>query len=351
MAVFSTNQVRQFYVASTYVDDPADVASKGDISVACTLFGGKDSTSGAAGDKEIYFIYKGDTETPLKSDRIQVKNINYVKYKKASDMRVPLRKVKVTLAATPIAGQDYVLRIVFRQFYGMSDQDQYVKDAVVRATSAMVSDSKNFYKAMVKALNMAFSREVGATNTSNPYLEFSAGTSGSEDGIYIQEKEQEWSRGTQSAERVYFDVFPTTVFDGTDDVIWAAENASTGYYYTEVSSGAYIKNGKTLADMEYFYLGERGDQYRLKGWPNYIETKYQVDSTKEYDVLEIHFGFTDTGVNSYRTEKDITIIAPAPPLGQGETVPSANEDLTSLMEAFLEMAGLAEAEESEGGGN
>jgi hypothetical protein len=35
-----------------------------------------------------------------------------------------------------------------------------------------------------------------------------------------------------------------------------------------------------------------------------------VDPTAEYHVLEIHYGFTDTGVNSYRSEKDITIVAP-----------------------------------------
>jgi hypothetical protein len=58
-------------------------------------------------------------------------------------------------------------------------------------------------------------------------------------------------------------------------------------------------------------MGERGDQYRMNGWPNVIPTQYMVDPTKQYHVLEIHYAFTDTGVNSYRTEKEITVVAEA----------------------------------------
>ena len=32
--------------------------------------------------------------------------------------------------------------------------------------------------------------------------------------------------------------------------------------------------------------------------------------SKEYNVLELHFAFTDSGVNSYRSEKDITVVFP-----------------------------------------
>jgi hypothetical protein len=63
-------------------------------------------------------------------------------------------------------------------------------------------------------------------------------------------------------------------------------------------------------------MGERGDQYRGIGYPNDITTKLLVDPTQEYHVLELHFAFTDTGVNSYRSEKDITVVAPATEAGK-----------------------------------
>ena len=252
--------------------------------------------------KEVYFMVWGaDKEAPLKSDRIPVKSIVYAKATQADKMRVPMKKVKVTLSkdvngGVPIAGQDYILRINLRQFYGMSDQDQYFKDAAIRAKKDMEAEAS--YAEMVKALNMCFSRELGAKKDSNPYLSFSSDST----GITIEEKEQPWTLGTEALERVFFDVVPTTVYDGVADYVWGETEEQT--------STSFVGNGKNVADLEYFLLGERGDQYRKIGWPNDIETKGMVDPEKEYDIFEIHYFFSDTGVNSYKTEKDITVAIP-----------------------------------------
>lgn len=290
MSVFSTRQNRQFYVANKLITGATALANKGEMKVK------------SIGDieKEVYFEVLGP-DTVLKSDYIQVKNITAAKAIKAVDMETPMKKVLVTLdssvnSGTPIVGQDYILRINLRQFYGMSDQDQYFKDAAVRAVKDMTA--KQFYEAMEKALNLCFSREVGANAKSNPYLTFSSSAS----GLIIEEKPQSWHLGTEAQERVYFDVVPTTVYDGTTDLIWG--NVADQTVTTKIG------NGKKIADLEYFCLGERGDQYRKIGWPNDVETVGMVDPTKTYDVFEIHYAFTDTGVNSYKSEKDITIAVP-----------------------------------------
>lgn len=290
MSVFSTRQNRQFYVANKLITGATALANKGEMKVK------------SIGDieKEVYFEILGP-DTVLKSDYIQVKNIAAAKAIKAVDMETPMKKVLVTLDSSvnggvPIVGQDYILRINLRQFYGMSDQDQYFKDAAVRAVKGMTA--KQFYEAMEKALNLCFSREVGANAKSNPYLTFSSNAS----GLVIEEKPQSWHLGTEAQGRVYFDVVPTTVYDGTTDLIWGS--------VAEQTATTKIGNGKKIADLEYFLLGERGDQYRKIGWPNDVETVGMVDPTKTYDVFEIHYAFTDTGVNSYKSEKDITIAVP-----------------------------------------
>ncbi len=300
MSVFSTNQNRQFYVATEGADTVSETSKAGAIQL-------KSIDNGV--DKELYFIVKG-ADTVLKSDRIQVKNLSYVKAVSAADMVTPLKSVLVSLSADvnegkPVVGQDYILRINFRQFYGMSDQDQYFKDVAVHATKEMNTTPSKFYEALVKALNFGFSRELGATKDSNPYLKFETTT----DGVLITEKEQPWTLGTQAQEPVYFDIVPTTIYvDGADE-IWGTVTDKTPAKATAVVGSTGIGNGKKIADLEWFCMGERGDQYRQIGWPNNIDTKYLVDPTKQYNVLEVHFAFTDEGVNSYRSEKDITIVS------------------------------------------
>ena len=303
MAVFSTNQNRQFYVAKAYGATVTDASNEGTIgAVKCT--------EGSMG-KELHFLYKGANNT-LKSDRIQLKNLEYVKAIDAADMVTPLKEIELTLNAAvnsgaPVTGQDYVLRIQFRQFYGLGDQNVYFKDAAVHVTSA-IDNAKKFFDAMKVALDKAFSREIGATASANPYLSFTVSGSGSSAKLIIMEKEQDFNLGVGAVERVYFDVVPTTIFNGGDDVVWGTVTDVTASNST-VGTDA-MGNGKMVASMEWFYLGERGDQYRMMGYPNYIPTKYLVDSTAQYHILEFHFAFTDTGVNSYRSEKDITIVAP-----------------------------------------
>lgn len=321
MAVFSVNQNRQFYVATKNVS--AAPANAGEIQVKAT----KDF------EKQVYFLTKG-YDTILKSDYIPVKNISYVKAIKSSDMATPMKKVNVTLktdvnSGNLIVGQDYVLRIAFRQFYGMSDQDQYFKDAAVHAVKGM--DAAAFYKALKDALDLAFAREVGATKDSNPYLTFTASAT----ALTIEEKPQPWTLGTEAQERVYFEIVPTTVYDGVDDLVWGEAKEQT--------ATTKIGNGKKIADLEYFCLGERGDQYRKIGFPNDIETKGLVDAAKDYDVLEIHYSFTDDGVNSYKSEKDITIAVPAATKAKSSSDPTQVPDYTvinAIITAFNTASGL-----------
>ena len=341
MSVFSTNQNRQFYVISDVVSYDASAGVKVDDSSDAGKVQVRVIDNGI--DKEFYFLVKG-ADTVLKSDRIPVKNLSYAKAVSAEKLRTPLKSVLVSLNASvnggvPVVGQDYILRINFRQFYGMSDQDQYFKDVAVRATSSTTPDAASFYKELVKALNLSFARELGATKDSNPYLTFEA----QDDGVLITEKEQSWHLGTEAQEPVIFDIFPTTIYvDGVDE-IWATVETQDADTTTE---GMYIKNGKKIADLEWFCMGERGDQYRQIGWPNNIDTHYLVDPTKEYDVLELHYAFTDDGISSYRSEKDITFVYPTDGV-VGQT--AAYTGIDALIQAINAATGLTlkKASESE----
>ena len=336
MANYSVNQLRHLYVISGYNASVTDASAVGTIGAIKSI----DDIRG----KEVMFNYKG-AESVLASDFIQIHNIGYVKAVPASDMVTVMKKIEITLDPTinsgaPVSGQDYVLSINFRNFFSSGDASQYFKDAAVHATASM--SASDFYKAMVNSLNAAFSREPGATKTSNPYLKFSwkpnATTATTADAIVIEEVPQEWALGTKKARRIMFDVFCSTISTGGDDVVWGTVTDATPAKSAAVVGTNAVGNGQQIADLEWFCMGERGDQYRNVGWPNVIPTKYLVDPTQQYHVLELHYAFTDTGVNSYRTEKEITVVAPATTAGK-----AALNDFIDALEAAtgLTIAGIA----------
>ncbi len=301
--VFSTNQVRQLYVATDVKEGAAHVLATDTVGTIAL------KTDNAK--SHMYFEYRG-VGGLVRSDLIDVDKVLYAKATPASALARKLKKATVTLDATvnggnPIAGQDYILRIVFRQYLGMSDEDQYQKYGMVHAYAGMTAS--DFYKTLAISLAKNFSRElvplvkfkIGATEvTPNTKL---ADIAGDADSLVIEEVEQPWTLGIQEQVPVYFEVYPTTVTFNSDERIWGeVEMGDTG-----VANA--IKDGKIIADLEYFCLGERADQYRNIGWPNAIPSKTLVDPTKEYHVLDIHYAYVGSNECVQKSEKDITIVS------------------------------------------
>lgn len=306
MAVFSTNQVRQLYVANA-VKSPKVLATDaaGSISV---------NTDGTEG---FYFMYKG-ADNLMRSDLINKDNVHYIKVTDAKDMQHELKSITVTLdedinGGQPISGQDYILRIAFRQYIGMSDSDQYFKYGMVHAYATM--SASDFYKKLAISLAKNFSREL------TPLVKFTLkdGEGGKEvtattteksltgeyTALVITELPQEWTLGIKEQVPVYFEVQPTTITYEGDEVVWGVVED------TKPAPGLTIGNGHKIADLEYFCMGERGDVYRNIGWPNSIPTKLLVDPEKEYNVIDIHYSYVGSNESVQKSEKDITIVIPA----------------------------------------
>jgi len=326
MATFSTNQVRQLYVAKA-LKTPHVLASDAAGSIAV-----KNDTA----KNHLYFGYKG-ADNLMRSDLIDIKNILYAKATDADDMAHELKSVTVTLATdvnggAPVAGQDYILRIAFRQYVGMSDEDQYYKYGMVHAYAGM--DADEFYKVLALSIAKNFSREVvplikievhskatkskggfdsngymvvtpttkdnGKSDTTNPYYATDALVTDI-DSIRITEVEQPWRLGVMAQTPVYFTVQPVAVMVNGDERIWAT--------VTEGTNGT-IGNGKKIADLEYFCMGERGDIYRGIGFPHNIPTTYLVDPSVKYNVIDIHYAYVGSNESVQKSEKTITLVVP-----------------------------------------
>lgn len=298
MSVFSTNQARHLYVA-TALKNPNVIATDAAGSIAVKADTNK---------THLYFEYMGNGGL-TRSDLVDTKNIIYAKATKADKMARELKAVTVTLNDDPVGGQDYILKIVFRQFASISDEDIYTKFGMVHAVNGM--SASDFYKELALSLAKNFSREetelVKFTLTDNAdeavpvtATTKAASLTGTYKALVIDEVEQDWVLGTKPQRPVYFDVLPGLIMVEGDEVIWGKVE--------DTESEGTVKNGKIIADLEYFCMGERGDQYRGIGWPNVIPTKYMVDPTKEYHTLDIHYAYVGANESVQKSEKDITIV-------------------------------------------
>lgn len=346
MATFSTNQVRQLYVAT-------DVKTSGHVLASDAA--GSIAVKNDTAKNHLYFEYKG-ADNLMRSDLIDIKNILYAKATNANNMAHKLKSVTVTLdtnvnGGAPVVGQDYILRIAFKQYVGMSDEDQYFKYGMVHAYAGMNADK--FYKVLALSLAKNFSREVvplikievhskatkskrgfdsngymvvtpttkdnGKSDTTNPYYDGTSAVVADIDSIRITEVEQPWRLGVMAQTPVYFTVQPVAVMVNGDERIWAT--------VTEGTNGT-IGNGKKIADLEYFCMGERGDVYRGIGWPHNIPTTYLVDPTKTYYVFDVHYAYVGDNEAVQKSEKTITVVC------------SDKTKFNSLITAFNSASGL-----------
>ena len=306
MAAFSVHQVRQLYVANAYKENLAALNNAGDITVVKTNEG-----------DAMYFQYMGALLDKMRSDLIKVDNITNLTATKAEDIATKLKGYTLTLdpavnGGQPVAGQDYILRLAFREFIGMSEADQYFKYGMVHVFSGL--SASDFYKEMALSLAKNISKDTttlvdiylydGSTSTKVEASTKKSSLTGTYTAIRFVEAVQPWNLGTMPQAVIPFEVQPVNVTVDGDQRIWGKVES----YDPQVS----LPEGQLIADLEYFCMGERGDQYRNMGWPNVIPTKYLVDPSKKYDVLNIHYFYKGDGISVQKSEKDIQIVVPRP---------------------------------------
>lgn len=305
--VISINQVRQLYVAKALKANTAALTTAGDI-----------VPKADTAKTTLYFQYMSPAGL-VSSDKIDIKNVMSAKATSSDALAHKLIRYSVTLdgdvSATPVAGQNYILRLAFRQYIGLSEEDQYFKYGEVIARSGMTAS--DFYKKMAISLAKNLENKTESTPLVNIYL-ISAAAAASTDvpvtsatkesdltatdynQIIIEETEQPWVLGMMPQAFIPFTPqFLTITVDG-EDRLWGVA--------TKVTPKKTVPDGHLMADLEYFCMGARGDIYRGMGYPNIIKTTYLADPDAIYDTLDIHYFYTGSNESVQKSEKTITLI-------------------------------------------
>ena len=304
MAVFSTNQVRQLYVVDNVASSESALATAGDI------FAKK------SGD-DIYFKYVGALGDTMRTDIVNQKQLIYTSVATSDKLAYKLKGQKITLnpnvnGGAPIEGRDYLLRVLFSEYIGISPVDKTLKYGTVHITPGMTAS--DFYAEMAYALMQSQKKEpnpimnvaviVSGTFEGNEISDTDTlqdvKDMGTIEGIVIYEAGQPWHLGVMPQGVIKIDAQITRItYNGDDSIFWGVVEDAT------MPSSYVLPEGQKIADLEYFCMGERGDQYRNAGWPNVIQTKYLVDPTAEYDLYTIHYAYVGEGTHQEKSEKDI----------------------------------------------
>jgi hypothetical protein len=269
MTNFSTNQVMQFYVApSISTGDVKTIPGRGKI-----------------------VTFKGYNE-PKKSDIIE--NVLWAKVTSSDALATPLKMVPVKFAAghTPIKGETYIVRVSFPEIPGAGIESWTTKSAVVQVKDEDAAKVIKKFEAELKEILPAYIEVVDNAGT----LEIAA-----------KPEALAYKRGFRPMVIPEFNVAVNKVTDEGELVDWA--DLKDGLLATSTKgtlSGTY-----KLADMEYFALGERGDEYRQMGWPDVVyEPEYKVEIGIPYHVLVLHYGYKGANDQSHLSEKDLIIASP-----------------------------------------
>lgn len=348
--VFSTNQVRQFYVVTANTTK-SGIKNHSDgttpLNAGATALLTFDDW-GQHQDPETYeFLYVNALGELGHSDLIHKENIRKVTFTHASQLRTYLPTVKITnnLTAWASASDDndltkyktgdvFYVNFSFPGFLNATDEEIETKTVAMRynydekgqVMTGLPTDQTpgnnpnvNYNKwadQMAKAITLAFN---GKNNLDNDLL--TASVSGTD--VIVEMKEgKPWINGISDNKptKVVIDNLTMENWHTPKLVSLPLENHSRIVTYgvaTDITGKAnthYIPNGKLTADLEYFCMGERGDQYRMIGWPNYIPTTYMIGpegAKKEYDYLDIHYYFQGEGVRSDKSEKQLTLVCVA----------------------------------------
>lgn len=299
--MFSINQVRHLFVAKSPKSANTAVTAVGDL-----------SPFGETG-KYLYFKhfgYGGEVAT----DKIDVQNIMYAKLTKGDTLNTKLFKHTLTVT-TAVAGQVYTVKVFVKNYIGIGEQDTVTKVAVYRAKSGdTASDiAAGLRKAMRATLGFQKS-ELSAEATDGDaknvalYKEQIFTVTGTGADVVFTEIEPYWELGKFPAGHVASipegGVFLMDIQDeaGVPTADWGT---------VKYAKDSDLKDsGKKLADLEYFCMGARGDEYRGMGYPRNITTKYQIDPETEYDVIDIHYAYVGSNESVQKSEKDLTIVVP-----------------------------------------
>ncbi len=304
----SQNTVREIIVANEGLASETTLktftasADSGEIGVFA-----KDGGAAAFG-KDFVIALKTD-DSVIVSDVIVPSQVNYLK---VADYAAEVQKVVTVGGGSSIpvpatAGEKYEYMVDIRLFNhgSLSVENFYIKHGhfILTQTSAPLT-AEAVVDGLIDQLNRSFSKEPGATATTNPLFTFTKSGSGASSALVITAKEQQLELGKKEGRQLEFEV--TAKVSKIGDEMYGVVQPTVD---TTTPANPGIGTGKQIAKLEFFYRGNRGDVLRGVAYPYdwNRKTKTLTDQSATYDVVELKHFITGDGLNALKMPKSVLV--------------------------------------------
>ncbi len=302
MAILGEIQVRNFFIVKTATNATITAVKAGiPLNGAIVKYDG----AAAAAGEEFALVVKNNRNGITLSDTINPHRIKYVK------SLAPVARVAKSVVVSDItveAGELYRLAVILPEYGSLSVEDELIKEGYYKAKTG--DTAENVVDGLIKSLSKALSRmpfgseghfsytPAGGAAIQLPasqYFTLSKTGAGANATLTIAEKltavNDYYVVGRKDNLNMNFVVTPE--FPELPTVTVTAGNPGIG-------------TGHQVANMEYYYLGNRGDTFRGMGYPHNFVAKYDTDVTKNYHLIEI--GYWDEGRDDpMKSKKQMTI--------------------------------------------
>ena len=282
----SSGQVRHMYVGTP---DVADFAALKAGNANSLVLLGADGQAVAAG-QDFKLFQKDALGNIISSDTIKADNV--LKVRSVAYAAPALRKYTMS-ALTVDVNSLYTVRLTVEGFGSLSPEDEYVKMASYKAVTG--DDQEAIVDGLIVSLNRNFSREPGATATSNTAFTFSKTGTGATAALVIEGKIDDANFDGNKFTRV-FTQFSADISATTYPTVTLTEGGSKG-----------VGTGYQVVRSEFELLGERGDTMRLGAYPHNIAGPALV-ATKggSYDLVEISY-YDEGRDEAKKSNKQLTV--------------------------------------------
>ena len=327
MANFNTYQTRNLYVVKDFLTTGEPDAA-GELAMGTTATG------------EIFFKYFNGDGLVTRTDIIRPASIASLTLTKAADMAIKLKKHTIAVDTSAVTlsncvGKTFTLFITLHQVGSYDESDTVTVVASVVGNSTNTASATAFHKALAEAIALALPAhgnypllKVYSNGSEVTKAIAKAGNAtGSASGVVLVETPQKYRRGLLSNEPYPFSV-AFKLHDGNlDDVIWGTDTIAD----SDVSGLTEISGSYVLADLEWFTMGERGDDKRGYFYPYNYEPTYLVDLSKTYDVVSIEFAWQGNAENIQKSPRMIQLACEVS--GSGSQATSDAQDIFDAVAA------------------